>query len=354
MFVTVLLSACVGKVGFCEDLSQAARELEKRAVAYRQSMDQMRVVWEITCLKDSLQPVREKVTDRLTIWAKGRKLRTDLQSNGPGKNERLEQYVLTENTFIDTLDTRLPVEFLRVKDHPTQGYVFHPRILGMYPWTTVSLHQFSLNELFGRQDRIIRHVVKEERNGSEVWRVTSMLASRNVLFPSWIDPSKGPSVIGMVTESGDGKTKLRQELDVVCAKFGRRGVWYPQKVSYHYSDGKKVSSHEEIVTRTADFDTEIPDSTFQLAALGLPPGRSVLIDNWRNATWDGKKLIESIAPPPPSPESQSSSRFRGIRGGQEVAVHFSFGVPVRMRGTDGNRKNDLTSILFGLGRRKAS
>ena len=240
------------------------------------------------------------------------------KSVGTRDNKRFEQLVLTEDSFINTLDPRYPVEYLRVRDHATEGWIFHPRILGMYPWTTQTLHQFTLNALFSPQDRKIVDVRKELQDGSEVWKVTSRRETFGSTVTVWIDPAKGPSVVRISSEGAQGEKSAHCDLELTCAKFGKKGYWYPAKVTYRSWDGKKLLHHEETATVSAEFDKEIPDSTFRLGSLGLPPGRAVLIDNWKKATWDGQELLDGISPPGAPLEPQSKNWPAGL--------HVAFGV----------------------------
>jgi len=306
----VFLQGGLAPTSFADDSIEYVRGLEQQAVAYRNQMDQMKVVWRIKTLKAARQPVYEQISHEVTVWAKGRKLRAEERREFADDSPQLEQRVLTEDYFIDTLDERFPVELTQQHDHPTQYALFHPRTLGTYATTTLTLDQHRVNEIFGRKDRQIQNVTKEQASsGDEQWKAVSVLTGAGSTITTWIDPNKGPSVTRIVAAGALGQ----DELQITYSQYGSRRVWYPSKVSFQQWEGDKLIAHEETVTASADFDSDIPDSIFRLRDLGLRQGRKVLVDGVRPCYWNGEQLVDQLRPSLPVATPAIQNRESGLR-----------------------------------------
>ena len=277
------------------DPVETVRRLAKQAIAYRQALGDAKVTLRIRYLKYKQQPDYEKLEQRATIWAKGTSLRTDLEEKSP-TGRRLQQLVGTDDYFIDTMVSSVPARFNRSKNPEFVYGLFHPRILGKYPWNTLGLGQFNVGDLLAAEGQTIVDPKQMNLSGSEAWTYTSTF-EEGAPVSWWLDPKKGPAPVRLRFVS-QGKDKIRGELEVQLSKYGRRGIWYPNKVLYRTWSDDILDFEQETVTENADFDGAIAESIFRLEALGLSKDRAVLIDNHQHYTWNGRELVATLAPLP--------------------------------------------------------
>jgi hypothetical protein len=257
----------------------------------------MKVIWKITMPKYLAQPISEKFTREVTVWARDHNLRSDQRRKGPGAIDQLRQRIQAGDAVIDTINDRESVNFYHKSQSATSSPdLFHPRQLGMFPWLTLGLGQFGLNDLFNRQDRQIVEVATQQSDGENLWKVTSKLEGPGSTVTVWIDPEKGPSVKRIVTLGSHDSHQYREELQAEYGRFGQRQIWYPSRVTFRQWNDDRLIVHEETVCELVDFDSDIPDATFKLQGLGLPRGREVLVDGSEPCIWDGNQLIGRARP----------------------------------------------------------
>jgi hypothetical protein len=275
------------------------RKLEQQAIDYRKQMNAVKVVWKTPWPKYVQQPVYEKIPEERTIWAKDDKLRCDLRRKTLDDHEHLTQKVITPDVWIQNYDDQRAADlYTNKKLRPLNpaGDVYHPRMLGMHPWTVHTLGQFELDGLFTRKDRQITDIARERNASANLFKVTSKLTGSGSTVTSWIDPEKGPSITRILCAWSGGGHQGQQEVQVEYGQFGKRGIWYPARVSYRRMENGTLTFHEETVTPAADFDSEVADGTFSLAGLDLPVGRQVTVDVVYPCIWDGKQLVSAIRP----------------------------------------------------------
>jgi hypothetical protein len=276
------------------------RKLEQQAIDYRKQMNAVKVVWKTNWPKYVQQPVYERMPEERTIWAKDDKLRCDLRRKTLDNREHITQKVITPDLLIHNYDDRGPVDLYtdkKLRPLNPAGDPYHPRLLGMFPWTVQSLEQFELGALFTRKDRQIIEIIRERDVGANLWKVTSKPTESRSTLTSWIDPEKGPSITRLKIMGSSGGNTGQDEVQVEYAKFGNAGIWYPARVSYRRTENGKLTFHEDTVTLAADFDSDIANDTFRLAGLDLPAGREVTVDVVHPCIWDGKQLISAVRPP---------------------------------------------------------
>jgi hypothetical protein len=283
-----------------DERTDNVRKLEQQAIDYRKQMNAVKVVWRTTWPKYVQQPVYEKLSEERTIWAKDDKLRCDLRWRSLDNREHLTQKVVTPDVWIQNYDDQRSADLYtdkKLRPLNPAGDLYHPRMLGMFPWTVHTLGQFELDGLFNRIDRQITDIVRDRDGGANVFRVSSKLTGSGSTVTVWIDPEKGPSITHIMIMWSSGGTKGQQEAQVEYAKFGQGGIWYPARVAYRRVENGTLTFHEDTATLAADFDSEIANDTFRLAGMDLPAGREVTVDVLYPCIWDGRQLRSAIRPP---------------------------------------------------------
>lgn len=126
----------------------------------------------------------------------------------------------------------------------------------------------------------------------ESWKITTALNS--CTWQLWV--ARSPICVLKQVAFCDGR--IHSEL--VCDHDPSLGaLTLPTKLIYRqFDEAGQVIREERTTVEKQRLNVAIPDETFQIAALGIPAGRSVLnlIDGSRQQLWDGKNLVDPDGP----------------------------------------------------------
>jgi len=177
---------------------------------------------------------------------------------------------------------------------PSVELQIDPRVIGMVPDTTANLAHHTLETVVGRPDRQETSVEEVVLNGD---RCTLVRYTRNdgLIARIWICPAKNFSVVKMQVEASASEAQYVDTVECSVGKYQPSGVWFPERCTYTRLVGGKPTREERAKIKVVSLNQALPENTFTLAGIGIPPGKRVYRvpepPGTRGEYWDGEKIV---------------------------------------------------------------
>lgn len=283
-----------------------ARALLEKAIDYRTKIDGGKVVMRVVTKRNVDQPVYERMGFEWTLAFRGKDVRCTMVETKPDGTIWSFRKLNTAKLYVDDSPTVGPAFIRNLKEHKKpEGYLFHPRILGLVPSTVFSLDQFGVQRNLLPGDYILGTTRLDRLGATPAWLCESRSKiDTRVSMRVWIAPQMDHAVLGVECDSGGvGGSLAVNRVESTYEKYG--STWFPKQVTLVEKRNGEIDYHQVTTVESATFGS-MPDREFTIDALGLVRGREFLIDATRTESWVGDKLVPSPPSVRPKPVEISS------------------------------------------------
>ncbi len=168
--------------------------------------------------------------------------------------------------------------------HDIRALGFHPS--GLFP-------NMRIDDMLRSMAYPEREVAEEYVNGRKCTRISLSLTS-GVRCCVWMAPDAGCSIVRCTSESaGAGGVDVSSEVDLEVKEWRMSGLWFPVSYDHVLRIDGEVYQRDCASLRINSLNEPLPADTFELAGIGIPPGRSVVTvpSDDGKAIWDGKAVV---------------------------------------------------------------
>lgn len=270
----------------------SVEEIEQKVLDARIAIKSGTMSLTVKTNVDIEQPVAEKIGLDYKIYFKDQNYRVD-------ESRRLANGQLLKNwkvfAFGRCLTSSSPDEPILFDSKGSRSYldigIENPVFLGIALQPTVDASGATQSDIVlprlpkQSQNGFTRTAEREAVGGVPMWRVTYSRPGFRAVH--WVAPQFG---WGLVKYEEYVENRLRTKLLCELQSYSNGPVYFPREVLLRRYDEEGKVDFEIVKSVTeAQFNVDVPDSTFAIRALGIPSGREVIDDN-RLRIWNGESL----------------------------------------------------------------